>query len=506
MKGIIAILCLCILVSAASAQENEITIDTLTVQGCVTYYDDMVELPVRGVAVKLLLVYSETAQREISTTVFTDNEGFYSFNGVSNVNSEDLYGREIKLVVSFENDVLKIVDSERNVYEIEASVVLKGPKGNVQINLALDEQHQHRGLGHIFNCVMDANDFLVGSLGWRRESIEIRWPVGEMSRYSAGSVFSGVDNDYINLTLARTWNRSTIFHEYGHAIMTTLYGRYYDLPKGKFNNVHYMWTVSNEGQAMREGWAEFCSALIDDDAFNVNGYCNTNVYNIESNTWWTACGDCVGSNTQGEIVEGAVASILWDIADTVDSCDNSPGIDDDGINGMLVELWDVMGKHKPQSILEFWDGWIDSDYGHVVELYAIFQSHGVDVAFPDVNLDGEVNILDIILCLRGKGDMAPDMFQNEAFQNYPNPFNPETWIPYNLAEGVDVDIRIYNSSGKLIRTLDLGYQSAGLHMDQDNAAYWDGRNEAGEYVASGVYFYNIFAGGFSATRKMTILK
>jgi hypothetical protein len=91
-------------------------------------------------------------------------------------------------------------------------------------------------------------------------------------------------------------------------------------------------------------------------------------------------------------------------------------------------------------------------------------------------------------------------------QNYPNPFNPETWIPYRLAGDADVSIRIHNVSGQLIRSIELGNQPAGYHETRDRAAYWDGRNESGEFASSGVYFYTIQAGDFVATRKMILLK
>lgn len=89
-------------------------------------------------------------------------------------------------------------------------------------------------------------------------------------------------------------------------------------------------------------------------------------------------------------------------------------------------------------------------------------------------------------------------------QNYPNSFNPDTWIPYHLAQDVNVTIRIHSVSGELIKTLDLGHRPAGFYITKDKAAYWDGKNEAGEQVASGIYFYTIQAGEFAATKKMVI--
>ena len=90
--------------------------------------------------------------------------------------------------------------------------------------------------------------------------------------------------------------------------------------------------------------------------------------------------------------------------------------------------------------------------------------------------------------------------------NYPNPFNPETWIPYQLVAASDVTVSIYATDGQLVRTLNLGHQPMGLYHNRSRAAYWDGRNAVGEPVASGIYFYTLTAGDFTATRKMLIWK
>ena len=173
----------------------------------------------------------------------------------------------------------------------------------------------------------------------------------------------------------------------------------------------------------------------------------------------------------------------------------------------------------------------------------------------DVNKDGTVNIQDLILVATHLGETtdpaAPDnvalpenltpetlrpvlnllQAQNDgslAFQraigylehllvslipketvllaNYPNPFNPETWIPYQLAKSADVTVHIYGINGTLVRTLFLGHQMAGSYHNKSRAAYWDGKNEIGEPVASGIYFYTLTAGNFVATRKMLIRK
>ena len=96
--------------------------------------------------------------------------------------------------------------------------------------------------------------------------------------------------------------------------------------------------------------------------------------------------------------------------------------------------------------------------------------------------------------------------ETRLFANYPNPFNPETWIPYQLSEPAEVALHIYSMDGILVRTLGLGHRPAGTYHSKSRAAYWDGKNAFGEPVASGVYFYTLTAGEFTATRKLLVRK
>ena len=169
----------------------------------------------------------------------------------------------------------------------------------------------------------------------------------------------------------------------------------------------------------------------------------------------------------------------------------------------------------------------------------------------DVNSDGKINISDLVLVARSMDTetgvapsvLTPDMSvrvqawiaqaeaaddgslvfrqgianlkrffvslppeRTDVLANYPNPFNPETWIPYQLAEPTEVTVHIYDATGALVRTLHLGHQTAGTYQEKSRAAYWDGKNELGESVASGLYFYTLTAGDFTATRKMLVRK
>jgi hypothetical protein len=96
--------------------------------------------------------------------------------------------------------------------------------------------------------------------------------------------------------------------------------------------------------------------------------------------------------------------------------------------------------------------------------------------------------------------------KTRTYAVYPNPFNPDVWIPYDIENGSNVNIEIYNAFGQLIRTLDLGYKMRGHYLDAHKAAYWDGRNSHGEKVSSGIYFYKLKAGDFIAVGKMIAVK
>ena len=96
--------------------------------------------------------------------------------------------------------------------------------------------------------------------------------------------------------------------------------------------------------------------------------------------------------------------------------------------------------------------------------------------------------------------------KTQLLANFPNPFNPETWIPYHLANPSNVRISIYNMQGVVVRRLELGHQPAGYYTSSSRAAYWDGTNNHGERVTSGVYFYQLQADNVSLLRKMLILK
>ena len=241
---------------------------------------------------------------------------------------------------------------------------------------------------------------------------------------------------------------------------------------------------------------------------------------------------------------------VYSVSFSPDSSTLASGSGDD-----TVFLWEVTPtSSEPERIAEDVNG---DGVVNIIDLTLVASNFGkTGENAADVNGDGVVNIIDLTLVAAAFGNTAsaaPEIWScpldgtltraeveawlrearqmnltDASFQrgilileqllvaltpketvllpNYPNPFNPETWIPYQLATSADVTLTIYSANGVVVRTIQLGNIPAGIYQNKNRAAYWDGKNELGEPVASGVYFYTLTAGEFTATRKMLIRK
>ena len=181
-------------------------------------------------------------------------------------------------------------------------------------------------------------------------------------------------------------------------------------------------------------------------------------------------GNRVPANSPVDLNRDGVVSIL-DLVLVVREIDNTtafapPAVDAEGIDPAMIEAWIAQARLEDDGSLVF--------------------KQGIE------------NLQNLLASLIPK--------KTALLRNYPNPFNPETWIPYQLAESAEVALTIYDMNGQVVRRLALGHQAAGMYRNRSRAAYWDGRNQLGESVASGLYFYTLTAGEFSATQRMLILK
>ncbi|MCB0291414.1 MAG: T9SS type A sorting domain-containing protein, partial [Calditrichaeota bacterium] len=117
-------------------------------------------------------------------------------------------------------------------------------------------------------------------------------------------------------------------------------------------------------------------------------------------------------------------------------------------------------------------------------------------------LENAVDYLMQLECPVGNGRSVSEFPQHfELLPNYPNPFNPETVVSYRLSVVSDVKLAIYNVLGELVRNLHQRRETPGLH-----SVRWDGRDDAGRPVCSGVYIYRLETAQQTATRKMILLR
>jgi hypothetical protein len=183
----------------------------------------------------------------------------------------------------------------------------------------------------------------------------------------------------------------------------------------------------------------------------------------------------------------------------------------------LINDFDVMAGVSPTSTEEMWYDQNAANHAAVVSQATNNGSTTVGVVFSgfsfiyirddndgDGVFDRDQHLYDILWWLGNSPPQptaAGPALKNELSQNYPNPFNPQTTIAFSIKSRGAVSVKVYNVAGQLVRTLVNENRAAGPHT-----VVWDGRNDSGSPVASGVYFYKLVANNFSQTKKMVLLK
>ena len=252
-------------------------------------------------------------------------------------------------------------------------------------------------------------------------------------------------------------------------------------------------------------------------------------------------------NKDGGVDVDDLIDIGKHLSDTTNPA-HEPDVNGDGtVDGTDIQLVAIAALQNSNALTD-----IDGDDDVDVEDLVAFAATPVDVNGDTAKDDDDIKLIARIALNAGDGDAAPAPSQIHAalnaqnlqhlvqqarqrnrfdatyrrglaalerilesliipeesalLPNYPNPFNPETWIPYQLASPAEVTLTLYDVTGRVVRTLHLGHQAAGMYRSKSRAAYWDGRNAQGEPVASGIYFYTLVAGEFTATGKMLIRK
>ena len=225
-----------------------------------------------------------------------------------------------------------------------------------------------------YDYVIKAYQWLDSNSGYKRSKISVKWPSSECTVKSIPWPCSDGDNIYLPQQSSANWDASTVYHEYAHCIMYSIYGGY---PNGCYISEHYVNTESCETHSVIEGWAEFMQCAVDNSPDNLADLTCNKQTNIENNNWHLGRSTCAAVN-RGSIIEGAVASIWWDIFDA----NNYPSDPDkDDLSLGFSQIMYIMRNYKPTSINSFWDNWF-KNYGYISQLSSIYESHGINKIGP----------------------------------------------------------------------------------------------------------------------------
>ena len=200
-----------------------------------------------------------------------------------------------------------------------------------------------------------------------------------------------------------------------------------------------------------------------------------------------------GSSATRSIVETAL--VATDIGSPITAKDPDEGDE---------PTYSLSGTHSGRFTIDWHTGQLKTSYSFF--LFNIGDSLPVKVTATDGVLSSSITVTINVVAPSSAPVAQQSPAKTVLLANYPNPFNPETWIPYQLSKSAKVSLTIYNVKGEMVRQLALGHKSAGNYLSRSRAIHWDGKNQSGEKVATGVYFYRFTAGDFSATRKMLIIK
>jgi len=344
----------------------------ISVGGTLTYDNDNLRQARPLVRAKVTLLQSDLP---LGTT-FSDLDGHYLFEEVI---LQPQVVNTLQLSIEMENDILVVTDPQREVYTFKSDLIRNVEPGHIQRDLLLDGGNANRGVGHIFETIQKAHNFLLEQVdAHRTQPISVIWPESMGGSYYHTTQFFGrINSESIHIAAgADQWRKNVMYHEYGHSLMSAVYNYdFHAIPHGEYREVHRLEMVTDPEFALSEGWAAFLEAAVDNRALNVTGFLDGRDPNLEDNQWWSGAHDGSGSNPDGSVVEGAVASILWDIFDTADAIDLSPSTDDDQIQNRFDLLWAILRDQRPKTVVQIAEAWRDEGYPHWEALQDIYATH-----------------------------------------------------------------------------------------------------------------------------------
>ena len=352
--------------------------NNITIVGSISYdIGNGDSKPVRYATV--VLVDDETLGEDEVAISHTNSLGEYYFN----VDNDDGYlqgGRDVFVRIKCESSAAKTVDNNEILYETTTLIEENVPDG-ATVDFGSPIIGMDSAAWEAMDSVIDEYQWIDNRVGWIRPQITIRYPFGDWPRHNISYYLDSgeIVRESIDLPLKNTipfgWDDITLFHEYGHAVMLSAYGyNANNMPTSTHRGEsHFVFSEKDGGFALIEGWAEFMQAAVANDP-NV---LEENSQNIENNDWFNYTDD---NDMDGNIIEGSVASILWDIFDEANDDDIYEGFD---------EIWSILKNDNPDDINEFWTHWFSTsdntqiNYGYDSQLWKIYYTYGIRI--PDPN-------------------------------------------------------------------------------------------------------------------------
>lgn len=292
----------------------------------------------------------------------TDSNGAYLFHNVLNDKAE---GLDICVVVLSASEAAITVDAGGYVYGATTWTLQNVADGTHDFGSLSPSMYNEAWQS--MDAVITEYLWIESEVGWTRSQVVIWWPFGSWPSTN-GNLIDLPDKASVS------WDHITVHHEYGHCVMFSAYENSW--PPTSFSGGHYVFSETDGGFALTEGWAEFMQCAVDNNPGNLAGWSSGHGGNIEVNDWY----NCIDTgDMDGDIIEGSVASILWDIFDPYN---------DDGLSMGFDEIWTIIGVDNPSDIHSFWDLWGLHGYGQVIELNIIYWNYGIEkIPYISISVD-----------------------------------------------------------------------------------------------------------------------
>jgi hypothetical protein len=298
-------------------------------------------IPIAGAFVELRR--STTSSYAVEATTFTDEQGYANFQNVA-------AGTLAAVVFTDDHSSVKVLDGvEYEPYSWTTGWKTHSTGTTVEQNVP----DNNRAAWSAYAAVRTASAWLKGQTGYARSSVNVNWPDGDWPHSHGDDIDLPNSGEYSDAI----WDTATIAHEYGHCVQYAMLGDRF--PDGDGPDPHYIYSESSPGFAFSEGWAQFFASAV-----TGNPYRSSDRTSLESTIYADGAFGYDGDqgDWDGNIVEGAVANVLWDITDGASESDRpSFGIIGDRVDSQFPALWKVMSDHKTESIDDVWFYWDGKD-------------------------------------------------------------------------------------------------------------------------------------------------